>query len=136
MQYFKLAVIDDDPQYLKVISDFLRDYKPDLYDDPTKLKQSDYSVYDLIVIDHNINGLDWRKLYNELKSGTTAHFMVIATFDQEYYDKIKQPLLTSDTLKDPRIMGVLQKYDHKKIKLWVEFQIMRLESLYLAKKTM
>lgn len=135
MQYFQLAVIDDDPQYLKVISDFLRDYKPDLYDNPSKLKQSDYSLYDLIIIDHNINGLNWRKLYSELKTGTPAHFMVVATFDKAHYDRINEPLLTSDNLKDPRIMGASQKYDHRKIKRWVEFQITRMESLFLAKQS-
>ena len=114
----RLAVIDDDPLYLTVLHDLLGQWNPDFYDSGDKFLGVDYGIYDLAIIDHSIDGKDWRHVYEKARHNSKTDFIIIATFDLKHYNN--PPILTKEEKKDSRISGVFRRYDREKLKEWVK----------------
>ena len=127
----KIAIIDDDPTYLRILCDVLYDYKPDIFDSADKFKQIDVSIYDVILIDHSIDGVHWKDIYKAIRGQTLANFSVLATFDELHYINDGTPLVPPEIKDDSRIRNLFRKYDYDGIIEWVGWEKLKMDSLEL-----
>ena len=118
-----IAVLDDNSGQLEYFSDTLSDFNPRVFDSLAEFLPDFKDQYSVIVLAHRFNGISWKKIYDELKSG--ALFVVVSTHPLgEYRDEYPGLFrdLTTEIAKHRNVL-YKQKWDEEGIYRLIDAKI-------------